>query len=53
MSDLQKNDTSIYLPIIVTDPDLDKIEVIETNVTIPQITRTISARREQGLYFFL
>ena len=62
MSDLQqtdssnylpdRNDTSNYLPIIVTDPDLDKIEVIDSDVTIPQITRTRSARRIQGLIFY-
>ena len=59
MSDLEENDTSNhfpeqnetsnYLPIIVTDPNLDKIEIIETNVTFQQNTRTISDRREQGL----
>ena len=44
-----RNDTDNYLPIIVTDPNLDKIEVIETNVTFQQSIRTISDRREQGL----
>ena len=44
-----RNDTDNYLPIIVTDPNLDKIEVIETNVTFLQNTRTITALREQGL----
>ena len=62
MSDLQendtnsypsgRNDTSKYLPIIVTDPGHDLIEVIETDVTIPQVTRTRSARRIQGLIFY-